>query len=173
MIIIGIDQGLSGAVAVVSDNSRMIYPTPIVAGKRKAYDENGMLRMLDNILREYGLHRSDSGIHAFIEAVQPMRDKPVMAAMSQGYGDGLWSMALTSTRIPRTHVNARKWQNVMFAGTPGTDTKQRSIQAAKRLCPGLSLRHSERCTVDNHNWSDALLIALFGLRQMGGCYECL
>jgi len=36
---------------------------------------------------------------------------------------------------------------------------------AKRLFPSVPLRHSNRCTVDNHNMAEALLIGEFGKRS--------
>lgn len=161
MIVMGIDQGLGGAVAVLRAEGPMILATPIIKGKRKQFDEPGMLQLLQHC------RMPECEWHAFLESVQPMPDKPVMAAISQGLSDGLWRMALVASGISYTRVNPRKWQNVMLAGVAGDDTKQRSILAAKRLFPNVFLRASERCRVDNHNFADALLIAEYGRRTLG------
>jgi hypothetical protein len=55
----------------------------------------------------------------------------------------------------------------MLEGTQGDDTKQRSIIAAKRLFPEVSLRRTERSRKDDDGISDAILLAEYGRRIHG------
>jgi hypothetical protein len=55
----------------------------------------------------------------------------------------------------------------MLAGTPGEDTKQRSVIAAQRLFPNVSLLPTPRCKKPSDGIADALLIAEWGRRKMG------
>lgn len=152
--IIGIDPGLKGAVAAVDGDEVLVWPTVIYG---REYDEHWMW---DQITLA-------SPARAFVEQVQAFPKQGRSSAVKIGLGQGLWRMALIANGMSYTIVSPRKWQNVMFAGVSKQDTKKMSIIAAKRLFPGVSLRRTDKCRVDDHNMADALLIAEYGRRQMG------
>ena len=60
------------------------------------------------------------------------------------------------------------WQKAMHAGTPGEDTKARSIAAAQRLFPLTSLLQNPRCRVAHDGMAEALLLAAYGQRTHKG-----
>ena len=109
-----------------------------------------------------------------VEKSQPMppivKGKPMggsIANFARGCATG-WAWMLTGMDIPYQLVHPRTWQKVMLAGTNGADTKQRSIIAAQRLFPGVSLLRTPRCRKLDSNFSDALLLAAYGMRTHGG-----
>lgn len=68
-------------------------------------------------------------------------------------------------RIPFEPALPRVWQREMHRGTPAGDTKQRSIVAAQRLFPRVSLLPTERSRRPNDGLADALLISEYGPRH--------
>lgn len=167
--IIGIDPGLQGAIAFAFiDSTARVYCTPTVysAKGRREYDEPAMR---ERLLSTFAVR---STLHAFIERQQTMRlgpDKapPAIAQFRKGEGYGLWRGLLVGLGISYTVVGPRTWQKLMLRDVDKSDTKAASIIVAKRLFPDVRLRHSDRCTKDNHNFADALLIAEYGRRTLG------
>ena len=156
MIFIGIDPGKSGAVAVLDGDTerfgRSVFPTPTDG---KEYNEAAMLALLE----EYDMAKLCA-----IEKTQAMPGQGSTSMHSIGYGAGLWHMALTACRIPFQVVSPRVWQKVMHAGIGGDDLKAKSIIAAKRLFPLVSLKRTERSKIDDHNMAEALLLAEYARR---------
>jgi hypothetical protein len=64
-------------------------------------------------------------------------------------------------------VHPRSWQPKMLPAGQG-DTKARAVLAAKRLFPSFDLRAHDGCRVPHKGIPDALLIAEFGRRRLGG-----
>lgn len=176
--IIGIDPGLKGAVAFLDseDDLVRIELTPTI-GVRD-YD---LFAMSELIASEAAMDR-DGTLTAYIEdaIVIPGKTSPRTAKVI-GFGQGLWQMALMGNGVLYTVVEAKEWQKVMFKGIPKRykekrtpkgrqvlDTKLMSIIAAKRRFSGVSLRRTEKCRKDDHNTTDALLIAAYGRRQISG-----
>jgi len=63
---------------------------------------------------------------------------------------------LTALEIPYQLVAPQTWQRAMHAGTPGSDTKQRSILAAQRLFPSVDLRRNRKGRRPDDGLADAL-----------------
>ena len=61
--------------------------------------------------------------------------------------------------------------NLKIAGTPAGDTKQRSVIAAQRLFPGVSLLPTERSRKASDGLADALLLASYGQRQAARVWD--
>jgi hypothetical protein len=156
--LLGIDPGIDGALAALDDlGPRFVCPIPTIeSGKgRSQYD-----------LQALRSHISKAS-HVFFEKLQPM---PGTFGASANFGLGragaLIEGVCVGLQVPYTMVHPKTWQKVMLEGTPGADTKQRSILAAKRLFPAWSLRRTERCKKDDDGIADALLIAEFGRRSL-------
>jgi hypothetical protein len=79
----------------------------------------------------------------------------------QGFFKGL----CRGLNIPFTCCGALAWQNAMFDNWKDGSTKKRSIKASKQFNPEIDLKRTERCTIDDHNMSDAYLMALYAEQQ--------
>ena len=185
MVFLGIDGGKKGAIALLSPPSSGfsevdISPMPIICattGKGKdEYDVAGiaeLFRTWDGIAAMHGLK-----LFAVVEKPMPLpphfRTKGGgtipsggLAQFNRGVQLG-FAWMLEALRIPYQLVAARTWQKVMLEGTPGEDTKQRSVMAAQRLFPGVDLKRSPRCRKADDGFSDALLLAEYARRIKNG-----
>jgi len=170
MIFIGIDPGLSGAIATINSDTMEIeiQPMPIIKGRgaRSQYDLIEIKNVLSFTCPQLGSVYPPP-MFVTVEKLQPMPSGPLggsLANYNRGRAEG-WSWMLMAMEIPHQLVLPRQWQAEMLRGTSGTDTKQRSIIAAQRLFPGQSLRRTERCRKDDDGMSDALLICAYGMRM--------
>ncbi len=161
MVIIGIDPGIYGAVAIVKGDTLRIYDTPFFevkgakskkTGKEKTkrvYDEDGMAE----ILRPYIL---GVGVHCFIEKVGPMPKEGVVGAFSFGCGWGIWRGILAAHSIPRTFVVPQMWKKKMMEGISDKDAAR---MRACQLFPQYTHLFAKKKDVDR---ADAALIAKYG-----------
>lgn len=157
MVYIGIDPGKGGALARIWWGGAAVEPVPLVG---KEYDIRSMLVML---YADY-----PASVRAVIERVHAMPKQGRTSMLSIGYGAGLWHALLTAKGIGFSVVSAVTWQKMMLAGVNCDDRKRASILVAKRLFPGVSLRRTERCKVDDDGMADALLMAEYCRRIAGG-----
>lgn len=164
MIFLGIDCGLEGALAFIADNEAWVTPMPVVHAT-KGRDRYDLTAILSKIT-EYEEQRP----FAMIEKLQPMPLKHggAIANFSRGYAMAIVEMAMVATSTPYELVSPRTWQKVMHAGTSGEDLKQRSIMAASRLFPGVSLLRTERSKKPSDGIAEALLLAEYARRQHVG-----
>lgn len=172
MIIYGIDPGKLGGIAVLEGPSARVYKMPLVTSPkgRDEYD----LPQLVHLLQAHG---QVGDVTVFLERGQPLPPKLMgqgaggsgsIANYNRGYGRGLFEGILVTLQIPYQLVAPISWQRVMLEGTPGQDTKQRSVIAAQRLFPAVSLLPTVRSRKPSDGLSDALLIAAYGKRRMTG-----
>jgi len=166
MNIVGIDNGLSGGLAIIDDERRpadntLVFPMPVIFNlSKRVVDELEVFEFLDNRGAE----------HVFIEGVQPNPQWQISAVTSLVTCQALVRGMCVAMEIPYTIVPAQAWQKAMFKGTPCKkgQTKVVSVQVAKRLFPKVSLLRTPKCTKPSDGMSDALLIAEYGRRQLQG-----
>lgn len=171
MIIIGIDPGLSGAVATLhSDGSMGLSDTPVtevVVGRKKQrrYLEVEMARTLGmvTLARDYpaGDSAIDRSLHAFIEDVHAMPKQGVSSVFRFGYGYGLWCGILAALRIPVTRVTPQAWKKAVGRCA---EKGQARIRAAE-LFPSAAGCFSR---VKDDGRAEAALIAWYGARTVEG-----
>jgi crossover junction endodeoxyribonuclease RuvC len=154
VLCIGIDPGLSGAVAVLSTEGTLeaLADTPTLTlkvqrGTKQVYDVAGMI----DILQPYVGRR----VHVVIEESQAMPGQGTRSMFTIGYGYGIWLGLLTSMQFPYTAVRPATWKRAM---TLGKD-KEASRLRAQQLYPGADLRLKK-----HHGRAEALLLASYGLR---------
>lgn len=156
---IGLDPGITGAIAYVCDGTagRHIYlhdmPTvPKTSGKGHQIDAHA----LAHIVKRYGMPDM-----ACIEAVNAMPGQGVTSVFSFGKSAGIIEGVLGTLGIPYTFTSPQRWKK--HFGLTGKDK-----DAARALCirehPELQeqLARKKDC-----GRADALLIALYGLKQHG------
>jgi crossover junction endodeoxyribonuclease RuvC len=163
MIYVGIDPGKAGAIASINSDTMEIdiQPMPVLKSSKSRSEYN--LVEMRNILV---LASTEGELFVTAEKLQPLPPKfgGGIANYNRGYALALLKGMLTGMKIPYQLVLPRVWQKAMLAGTSGTDTKQRSIIAAQRLFPGQSLLRIEKCRKPDNGYSDALLLAAYGMR---------
>jgi len=181
MIIIGIDNGLTGAIAVLTPNGESVLPAPTLKEKTKGGkiktkpDEKQMINILERIVEAVPPSRRTLEVHAFVEQAQAMpiirKGKPTLgiqgttSAFNYGTGHGIWRGMLRALEIPYTLVSPRIWQKALLPDRM-KDTKRASIITTKRLFKGINLLPTERCKVESHGMSDAVLLAEYGRRLL-------
>jgi len=168
MIFGGIDPGKDGALAIFTDSDvSRAYPLlmlpPMVKAKRAraVYDVTEVARVIEAF--------TASACLVALEWITPMPGQygGVNANYERGYAQGLYQATLHVLEVAFILVRPQQWQRVMHEGTPGDDTKQKSIVAVKRLFPGVNLK-PPGAKKDHDGFADALLLAEYARRVHGG-----
>jgi hypothetical protein len=156
-VIIGIDNGISGAlVAISAHNGALIASTEMPIQKARKGNEIDAYGVKEWILSVCGECPPNVKC-AIVE--EPGGSKSARAAMSMS-GSFHAIRAVLSLMLIRTHrITPQKWQKEMIPGCKSGDTKPRALELAKRLWPDETFLASPRCRVPNHNIVDAALIA--------------
>ena len=125
-MIIGIDPGLSGAIAFMSDEGYLIgvvdMPTIDVVGKKKVSPQ-----MLVSLLEDY-----DDVKMVVIEEVGAMPGQGVTSMFNFGYSAGILAGVCAGLRMPMVFYRPAAWKRA--AGVPAD--KGAARQMAQRLWPG-------------------------------------
>lgn len=156
MTFIGIDCGLQGAVAVISnDSSIQIFPTPVMeVDKRKVYNFQEINSLLTNILRTNGT--------PFLCTVEKQWGRPIQGvqqAFYTGMGYATWQMALASNLIPYQTVSPAAWKKYFKIDS---NDKNKAIMLCQERFPHVNLKRTERCKKACTDFADALLLATYG-----------
>lgn len=171
MIVIGIDCGFLGALAVLEYSPELnitnfleVVDAPVFWRKKKRYlNSNTMAGMLEAALD--GIE----GRHlVVIEKVgaRPMQD--VSSVLRYGYGAGMWQGATGHFRdsCDVWFVEPNAWKKGMGV----TADKETSLAKARELMPEAVPRIT-RSKDDGR--AEAILIALFAIREMRSGRKCL
>ena len=161
---IGIDPGLSGYIVVISQEGILLhsFPMPIIKGKKNDLNLIALFDYFDNFSTSADIKL------AVLEKVHAFPGQGVTSMFRFGECFGAIQMTLTGNRIPYQLVTPQAWQKIMLAGENKKGDKSASIKVAQRLFPDVDLRRTERCTTPDHNKADALLLAEYGRRLVGG-----
>lgn len=149
-IYIGIDPGMSGAVAILSNDNlwQHLYD----------FDNQESLHRLQQ-LSNFDIYDPIT-ILAAIEKVHSMPKQGVSSSFKFGTNFGIWQGQLQALKIPYIFVTPQKWQKVVFDSMTKGDRKEMSLDLARRLFPWAEL-HLKK----HHGRAEALLIAEW-LRRM-------
>lgn len=154
MKILGIDCGLSGALAVLGDDSVIVYDMPafeVKRGKTKRREIDGpsLLRLIEE---------SDAD-HIFIEQAQGM---PKQSAYATGIFFQTYGIVLgivIAKQIPYTIVHPATWKRNM--GVPSEKDGARA--RASQLIP----RGADQWPLKKHDGrAEATILALYGRQQL-------
>tara|TARA_B100001094_G_scaffold193314_1_gene187232 strand:- start:27621 stop:28172 length:552 start_codon:yes stop_codon:yes gene_type:complete len=176
MLTIGIDPGLDGAICACADGVPVfaaITPTlKVQAGKstRKVFDPAGMrlaLRACVAAADEANAGEYDRPDLIALELTESRPPKGRNACHSLGLSQGLWQGIIVGLGWRYITPRAADWIPAMCKGVPGKG-KDRSILAAGRLLPSLSLERSARATKKHDGLAEAGLLSLYALREVRG-----
>lgn len=158
--LLGIDPGISGALAVLDGDGAALewcdMPT-IKVGKRTVVDAAGVV----DWLRSW--RKVDDVVIATVEQLGAIRntgrgkDASVITQFSLGRSMGVIEGVLVAESISANYVMPVVWKR--HHGLIGMD-KDASRGVASRLFPDVPLTRKK-----DHNQADALLLAVYGLRH--------
>jgi len=141
MIYLGVDPGVSGAIAFASDS-----------GTAWAVKTDSTHRDLVDAIRD--AQSVEPIAFAYIELVHSSPQMGVTSSFSFGKSYGSLEMLLTACDVPFERITPRQWQTVMKCLTGGD--KNISKRRAQELFPNMKITHAN---------ADALLIAECAKRQ--------
>ena len=148
--ILGIDNGLKGALAFYNGDELMIYDMPTLEVKeRNVLDMQAVARIIKN----------DPPWHVFIEKLTPLPKVSGVGSFSMGHSEGFLLGLLTGFNLPYTLVRPNDWK------------KQMGCSADKNAA---RLRASQLLPQFSHNWqrkkddgrAEAALISLYGYNRI-------
>lgn len=156
-VIIGIDPGLTGAIAILSEDADpWVFDMPTLkVGKGRSNKRDYAVPLLLDLLRPYA-----GKAVAAVELVHVHPHDGKVGAFKFGEGMGILKASLAACNIPFSLVPPQQWQKAIMAGHPrGKDANRlRAMQLFPQIADQLRLKaHSGR--------ADALLIAEFWRRQ--------
>lgn len=167
---IGIDPGSKGFI------------TLYVGGKMEFYSisDNDFYKLGD-ILHDIKVLYPN--VVCVIEEVHALFNSSAKSTFSFGEINGLIKGLLIANKIPYHLVQPKKWQSEIWENKDivatykdivirgksikkkEVNTKQSSINAAKRIFPNVDFRKNERCKNIDDNKVDSLLLAEYGRRK--------
>ena len=153
MKIIGIDPGLSGAVAVMQDKKVInIYDMPVMAeGKKNKRQLNSS--QLVNIIKE-NIHEDEETI-VVVEQVNAMPGQGVTSMFNFGQTFGAIKGVCAALKLPIFFVRPSKWKKYFELINSSKDASRTKVI---EMYPTLSGQLAKKRDV---NKSDAILIAKF------------
>lgn len=125
MIVVGIDPGLSGAIAVwdVSNKLLAIHDMPTVSIKSGKSTKNQLSEaMLASIIRQVKPE------HAYLEFVSAMPGQGVSSMFNFGMGYGAIKGVLAALEVPFTTVTPVKWQRDLAVAKGKEGNRLRAAQ---------------------------------------------
>ena len=151
-MIIGIDPGLSGAVAVLAPDGALValWDVPVLTlrtsrGTRQEYDVPGLVRLLAPY--------TDSQPHVLIEEAQAMPGQGTRSMFTIGLGFGVWLGILGALGLAHTRIRPAVWKRRLRL----TSDKEQARLRAMQLFPRADLRRKR-----DHGRAEALLLAWYG-----------
>tara|TARA_Y100001958_G_C20913634_1_gene330756 strand:- start:35 stop:526 length:492 start_codon:yes stop_codon:yes gene_type:complete len=153
MKIIGIDPGLSGAIAVVQNNKVLaIYDMPVMAeGKKNKKQLNSA--QLVNIIKENT--ENDDEIVVVVEQVNAMPGQGVTSMFNFGQTFGAIKGICAALELPIFFIRPSKWKKHFELINSSKDSSRTKVI---EMYPSLANQLSKKKDV---NKSDAILIARF------------
>lgn len=157
---IGIDNGTSGTIGILGENTRTFIETPTF--KQQSYtkkkemisrvDINLLYQILTNAMVTEGAQSEDCMVVMERPLINPQMFKNSMSA-SRALEAELCVIEMLS--IPHLYIDSKQWQSVLLPkGTKGSsDLKKASMDIGMRLFP----EHSE--AIRKHKDADGILIA--------------
>lgn len=151
---IGIDPGLSGALAVLGDSGAIyLHKCPTARlGRKRVMDHRAAFDLLAD---------APGDAFACIEKVGARPGQGVVSMFSFGQNLGAWEMALAAAGVAFERVTPQSWKAKM--GIPKGSDKAASIRRAEELFPAIDLVPAGG-RVKSDALAEALLLAEYARR---------
>lgn len=149
-LVLGIDPGLTGAIAAIHSNGAVeFHDCPVLSiGKKNNCNPAAMAE----ILRQY--QASNEGLLIGLEKVHAMPHQGVVSTFTFGEGFGIWLGVLAALGISHELISPQSWKRSMMDGQ--SKEKDSSRLVAMRIFPQASDRLKLK---KHHGRADALLLA--------------
>lgn len=154
---IGIDPGLSGAIAIISPESLKIFDMPTMTVERNGKSKR---QVSANELAEMLYLYSGRDCHVYCERVSAMAGQGVTSVFSFGRSFGMIEGILAAFKMPVTFVPPATWVKAIGRG----HGKDASRARAMELFPS---DQDQFKRVKDDGRADAALIAYWGSRNAG------
>lgn len=159
---LGIDPGLTGAIALIDDLRVVaLHDIPVMTkpgGGAKVKNQIDPIALADLLRDLILLHQIELAV---LEQVSTMPKQGVASNASLMHSFGIIEGALGWTMVPLIMAKPQKWKKAAGLAMGGdlTDSQKKSasLALARRLFPGASLDR-----VKDHGRAEALLIARYG-----------
>ena len=155
MIVVGVDNGVSGGLAAVSDGIQSLLTMPTLKA-RKGNEID--VAAVDQWLAQFS--------PSLVVIEEPGGSKSAKAATSMAGSFHALRTICVLRGLPYERVTPQSWQKVMMPGCKSGETKARALEAARRLWPAQDWRATPRCTTPHDGLIDAALIALWAKRTL-------
>lgn len=162
MIYIGIDPGKDGAMAMISETRKK--PRVVAFEPNGIQEYHAVLQLRKSIMRVPYDYRDETKTICCLERVWGIKGQSASASFNFGENYGMIQGLLMAMHIPYQMVTPQKWKKEFQI----TGDKNSSIAVCKRLFPDVDLRKNERCRRDHDGKAEALLLAEYARRHMGG-----
>lgn len=167
MQIIGIDPGLSGALAMVGPKGlEAVADMPTMTrGNGAAKVKNQVnAAALAQLLREWTSGHDRQAVLVVLEHQAPFRvpgQKPQgsSSVFSLGHTTGIIEGVVVACRLPSVEVTAGRWKKA-FGVPGGKEHKGKARELAQRFYPEADLARKK-----DHNRAEAILIARYGYEE--------
>ena len=155
MIIIGIDPGLNGAIAVLENNKVLnIFDVPVMPeGKKNKRQINSaqLVKMLEEIIKD--LDKNE--VTVVVENVSAMPGQGVTSMFNFGQSFGVLKGIFSAMQIPMDFISPVKWKKYYnLINTQKDSSRTKAIE----FFPYISSKLSRK---KDANKADAILIASF------------
>lgn len=167
---IGIDVGSKGFISAQKDGVWEHYSI-----------EDNDYYQLSEILRK--MREENAEISCVIEDVHSIFGSSAKSTFAFGFNKGYLVGLLAANRIPYTLIQPKEWQRTLWGNSDmvvtykeviikgkkvskkEVNTKQTSINCAKRLFPTMDFRKTEKCKKIDDNKVDSILLCEYGRRK--------
>jgi crossover junction endodeoxyribonuclease RuvC len=148
IVILGIDPGLDGGIAILDGSSIELLETIPTQPKGGFIKRQIDAQKLSNILRVY------PDLVCYLEGVASRPGQGVASVFSFGDTYGAIRGVLGALNIPTYTVTPSKWKKELKISS-----KEDSLKASKELFPSVQFKKKD------HNIAEALLIAYYGQKE--------
>ena len=153
-VFIGIDPGLSGALAIIDDEFVSVYDAPSVPVKK---GNDYLVADMASLIRQASSLRS---CYAILEAGIAMPNQSSSSTAKAARGGGLWEGMLVMAGVPYELVRPAAWKKIMGVSAD----KGEARVMAQKLFPQIAQQFSR---VKDDGRAEAALIAEFARRKAG------
>jgi hypothetical protein len=165
-IFIGIDNGVSGAVALLKgDANPVCFAMPAVKHRGKSeLDNHKFVQLLNEKVQAAGGWARVS----IVVVEEPGGSKSARAAkVMEGVFQAIRACLEFHPEKPRwDRITPNKWQTDMLAKTiPAGQTKPMALAKARRMWPGETFLPTPKCSKPDEGFIDAALIALWAKKE--------
>ena len=156
MIVLGVDPGLSGAIASYDGTTLMVEDMPTIQfkGTKKMKTRIVLTELADMMQVQF-----DGADHAYIEEVSAMPGQGVTSMFNFGTSFGIIQMAVAMIGVPITMVSPMKWKMEMGLNSDAEKSRNRALQ----LFPNSVEKFKRKM---DHNRAEAALIAWYGYKML-------